>query len=190
MQISEITRNYLKDIPRKNLHLAIMGKDPYPTDATGIPFCKPTWEQQLSQNCSGRFVLLSLGFNPGVLQQKYDTPIHLFEELREYGIVFLNVSYKYIGKAIRKKHHLVYLQNSYQHNRLALEAARLVLFCGEAEKILRWGIMPINNNRYRCVIHPDVRNKNNPNRSDSWQNCWGDDALYNELLLSVPSRER
>ncbi len=184
MRLSEATRIYLGSVPYVDIRLAIMGKDPYPTDATGIPFCKPTWDQQLYGNCSGRYVLLSLGFEEETIRAKYNAPINLFEDLLGHGIVFLNASYEYIGNTISKKRHLPYLQESYKHNKPVLDSASVILCCGEAKKI-RW-VVPATDERFLTVIHPDVRNK----RSDRWKEWWDKDALYDKLQLSIPFREQ
>jgi len=40
--------------------LVIVGKDPYPSAAMGIPFCKPSWTMMANQTISGFHVLNSL----------------------------------------------------------------------------------------------------------------------------------
>jgi hypothetical protein len=188
MLMSEATRTYLGSVPSVDIQLAIMGKDPYPTDATGIPFCKPTWNQQLSRNCSGRYVLISMGFEEETISARYNAPINLFEDLLSYGIVFLNASYQYIGNTISKKRHFSYLQEAYEHNKAILESASGILCCGDAKKI-KW-VVPTIDNRFRFVVHPDVRNKVNPARNSRWKEWWEKDALFDKLLLSIPFRER
>ena len=163
-----------------------MGKDPYPTDATGIPFCKPSWDQQLAENCSGRYVLNSLGCEEEVIREKYKYPNCLFEDLLGCGIVFLNVSYQYIGAKLSREKHLHYLQESYKYNRAVLESASIVLCCGEAKNI-RW-VMPKTDERFHFIIHPDIRNKVNPGRNVRWKEWWDKDVLYDKFLLSMPFR--
>ncbi len=164
------TLRYLDGVSSTGLQLAVVGKDPFPSNATGIAFCKPAWDQQLAENCSGRHVLLSLGFDPSATQAEYATPSLLFERLRTVGIVFLNASYIYVGTPIRKAKHLAHLQHAYQVNKVILEAAKAVLYCGEASK-MRW-VAPINREgSYACRDYApqlgasvSAANYGNPNR--------------------------
>ena len=185
MQLLPATLRYFEGIPSTDLKLAIVGKDPFPSCAIGIPFCKPTWEQQFAINCSGRYVLLSLGIDPATAQTAYAAPAHLFDYLRTLGIVFLNASYIHLDSKLRKRH-LCYMQHAYQINRLFLNNAQTVLYCGEASKI-RW-ITPITRDGSYSVVHPDVRNKVHPHRSVCWLSWWGDGVLRDKLSLNIPSR--
>jgi hypothetical protein len=187
MQVPPSTLRYLDGIPLTGLQLAVVGKDPFPSNPVGIPFCKPTWDQQLAENCSGRHVLLSLGFDLSRVRSEYATPSLLFERLRAVGIVFLNASYIYVGTSIRKTKHLANLQNAYQLNKPILQAAKTVLYCGEASKI-QW-VTSINGEGRHCVVHPDVRNKVNPCTSDRWRSWWCKNALHDSLGLILPSTE-
>lgn len=64
---------------KRNFSLIIMGKDPFPTDPIGIPFCKKTWDEQLGVVCSGRYVLESLGMDDAQLinQPVLDKACHI-----------------------------------------------------------------------------------------------------------------
>jgi hypothetical protein len=59
----ERTQEYIASIDVASVQLVILGKDAYPTDPTGVAFCKPTWGAMKHGNCSGRFVLEALGVN-------------------------------------------------------------------------------------------------------------------------------
>jgi hypothetical protein len=62
----------------ESFELAIMGKDPYPQDLIGIPFCKETWSDLRRDNCSGYYVLKSLGINFDKVEAYFDFPKDLF----------------------------------------------------------------------------------------------------------------
>jgi len=51
--------------------LTIVGKDPYPSDAIGIPFCKPSWNSFCKNNVSGFTIIKSLGFDIMVLRSQF-----------------------------------------------------------------------------------------------------------------------
>lgn len=185
LQTYHATTSYLEGIPKKALQLAVIGKDPFPSDPTGIPFCKPSWDQQLDLKCSGRYVLLALGLDVTSIQEKYSKPKSLFEFLREEGIVFLNASYVYTGGQITQTKHLQHLKAAYTLNKSIIESARAVIYCGEASKI-RW-IAPIEKPESYCVVHPDVRNKNRKITSDRWRMWWGPNALIDRLNIKCHS---
>ncbi|MBB6559456.1 hypothetical protein HNP48_002123 [Acidovorax soli] len=179
---------YLENIDAKRLQVVIVGKDPFPADATNIPFCKPTWEQQLASNCSGKYVLRSLGVDLVAAQKTYSTPSGLFEILGLDGIVFLNASYDLIGAKIIKSKHLKYLLEAHKINKAFIQRARTVVYCGEACKV-KW-VDAVNSGL--CVVHPDIRNRANPRTFQRWAATWGDNALRDKLGIvnhsnSLPS---
>lgn len=183
MQISQATIRYIEGIPKSALQLAIIGKDPFPSDPTGIPFCKPSWEQQLAWNCSGLYVLRSLGLASIAIQTDYPTPALLFEFLRTKGIVFLNASYIPIDGKITQSRHILQLRAAYELNKNIIKSAKSVIYCGEASKI-KW-IAPINHTGSHCVVHPDVRNKNRRITSDRWHQWWDTNALVDRLGVAL-----
>jgi len=164
------------------IHLAIMGKDPYPTAPVGIPFCKPDWESQFDDKCSGGYVLNSLGLNPEMLVNEFNEPIDLFMFLAQRGIVFLNLSYHYIGGPIRKMRHHDVLLNAKDINSPILDRSQRIILCGEAWKN-KW----YDSNRVSSikVCHPDNRNRINPNRYEEWARWWSSNALKNMYTLSI-----
>lgn len=182
MQISQATIRYMGGIPKAALQLVIIGKDPFPSDATGIPFCKPTWEQQMAWNCSGLYVLLSLGLDLVSIQEIHPTPASLFESLRAEGIVFLNASYAYLGKKkITQSRHIQQLKAAHELNKNIIQSASAVIYCGEASKI-KW-IDPIERTGSHYVVHPDVRNKNRRITFSRWHKWWSPNALVDSLNI-------
>jgi hypothetical protein len=138
----------------ETIRLAIVGKDPFPQCPTAIPFCKSDWDSQLHHNCSGRYVLASLGVDIEEARNLCAFPEELFKALRKDGIVFLNASYQYLGDKITKKEHLGRLIEAHDVNSPFLRKAEIVILCGEAKKI-RWlaGMEQIG----IAVVHPDER---------------------------------
>jgi len=119
-----------------SINIVIMGKDPYPNESVGIPFCKPTWDSMLADSCSGRHVLNSLSidllsYEKDSLVEIYKTPIDLFIELVDKGIVFLNLSSDFIGGPIRKKNHKKQLKKTLSINAPILEKSDHIICCGE-----------------------------------------------------------
>ncbi|MDD4220522.1 MAG: hypothetical protein PHR10_10125 [Sphaerochaetaceae bacterium] len=163
----------------------IMGKDPYPEDPTGIPFCKNAWNAVFQNNCSGRYVLSALGYKrKEILEGKYGCPADFFKYLAgKKGIVFLNMSYHYIGGSLRKKEHEGYIEEARATNMPIMEKAKSIFICGAAGK-LPWiastwialkGVKVIN------VVHPDVRNRSSKYQSvrDEWKKNWGTKSSLN-----------
>lgn len=174
---------YLRGIPSGSLQVAIVGKDPFPGVRTCIPFCKPNWKEQLASNCSGRYVLSSLGVDLAAAESEHETPGDLFMALRDTGIVFLNASYEFIGGTLRREH-LSHMEAAYAINEPILQASKAAIFCGEAWKV-KWIFHPEHG---EFVIHPDVRNRHNPRTKDRWSELWGEKALSKRLGLTIPSR--
>ena len=160
--------------------LAIVGKDLFPDSPTPVPFCKRTWKEQCKPTCSGLYVLESLGVDIDAAMKCYANPDELFAALREGGIVFLNTSYKFLGKEkkIRKKEHLEILRRDYSVNEPFLRRAKYVVLCGEAEKIC-W--LPEAFAKGLPIVHPDKRNQ----RFESWREHWAPGALARRFQLCL-----
>ena len=172
------------------IKLIIMGKDPYPDAPTGIPFCKDTWAQMFQNNCSGRYVLSALGYeSKKSLERKYSRPTDFFKYLAEKkGIVFLNISYHYIGGSLLKKDHEGYINDAWDTNKFIMQKAKSVVVCGIA------GRRPWITSKWKAlteievigVVHPDIRCKNSKYKSvqEEWKMRWGAKSslcsLYND----------
>src|SRR5690554_3297471 len=139
-----------------DIKLVIVGKDPFPTDAIGIPFCKPNWAEQLKSNSSGFHVLNSLGVISEDIEKIHPHPIDCFYHLANNGIVFLNLSYEFIGGKLKKVEHIVQRQQAFEINRPIMEIAERIILCGEANKN-RWNNFEHPN--IVEVVHPDNRNR-------------------------------
>ena len=81
---------YYKSVRKKQyINLLIVGNVPYENEYNGIAFCKDLWKDFLDAQCSGRYLLCSLGINLNDVQKKY-TPLKLFMQMAKKGIVFVN----------------------------------------------------------------------------------------------------
>lgn len=99
--------NYLSFADRKDDYkLCIIGKDPYPEDSIGIPFCKIAINDK---TCSGYYLLTALGISIKSLNYKYtiDEVIQIFYDLINKDVLFLNSSYYFLNKEnLSKNKHL------------------------------------------------------------------------------------
>jgi len=167
--------NYLKILNETDtIELVIIGKDPYPGDPVGIPFCKDTWGELFKYNCSGRYVLNALGYEENDIQKgKYGCPSTFFEYLAtKRGIAFLNISYHYLGGPLRKRNHESYINEAYGVNEPILRKAKIIICCGEANK-LRW--TGFKGDGVSKVVHPAIINSVSTHEQvkKGWLKIWG-----------------
>ncbi len=170
---------------RKQFELCIVGKDPYPTNPIGIPFCKPSWPE-MDYRTSGTYVLRSLGIEPG--SEHFADPREAFLQLALEGVGFLNSTYWFIGRPFAKRYHQQMVAEDTLVNLPFLAKSRRILLCGEAAKVpwLLQGTPIIAEyqdelgsiwERCESIPHPDIRNRTNPRRRLAWQAVWGDGVL-------------
>ena len=153
----------------KPIKLAIVGKDPYPTDPIGIPFAKNSIKD-MNKTASGKPLLRGLG-----IEEKYceldSSVMDLYDLFLQNGIVFLNILYKYIGREISGKIDKPYLDCANSINHSILESSAKIVLCGEAfdgfkivngdnDTILRKKTL------YK-VYHPSARMPKKPNQNAS-----------------------
>lgn len=166
----------------QSVRLTIMGKDPYPSHPTGIPFCKATWDEQYAYNCSGAYVLSSLGFERDSLHG-FDTPANFFMKIAEFGIVFLNLSYHYLnGNTVDEHRDKDFLVGAAEINLPILERSSKIILCGEA-RFNSWYCGVFTNQIEVC--HPDIRNSIRPNEqlNREWQEYWSPNRLRDQYHL-------
>lgn len=170
---------------KQEFALTIMGKDPFPNDPVGIPFCKSGWEQQTDDLCSGYHVLASLGVNFSAVRSTFNVPTDYFRYLASVkGVAFLNLSYHFLGGPCRKVHHGTELLKAASVNDPILSKSRHVVLCGEASKFRWYGSKPSHAHE---VVHPDVRCRISrfPEVADQWQAWWSPGAIAQRLGISV-----
>ena len=170
---------------REYFSLCIVGKDPYPSNPIGIPFCKPSWDQ-FDFRTSGRYVLRSLGIDPE--HPPTGDPRSVFVQLATEGIGFLNATYWFLGRSFAKGLHQELVLKDSLVNLPYLKKSRRILLCGEAGKLpwllkdaplqadVRKDLMDVLA-RGEHVPHPDVRNRSHPERGKIWQLYWANDVL-------------
>lgn len=165
---------------RKHFSLVIVGKDPFPTAPTGVPFCKPSWNEQNKRNGSGIFVLESIGIDVASAMEAYSVPVGLFYSLAIQGVVFLNCSYHFLETDGLPKKDYKYVESALITNEPVIRNADNVILCGES-KILSEKIDGID--FFLPVVHPDPRNR----KKDEWAEIWGKDKLTERFNLNLRS---
>lgn len=186
MPATKFPLEYLRTVGSSALQLVVVGKDPFPSnrDESGIPFCKSNWVHQLASNCSGKYVIQSIGIDLEKAKVNYATPRLLFEALGSDGILFLNASYETPGKRIKKSIQKINMEAAHEINKEFLQKSPSVIFCGEAKNITNWIDSSIDGEN---VVHPDIRNRHNKSLSNQWSKWWEKDALRSKLKLDLRS---
>lgn len=184
--------NYLNDVIAyidqnkasnpKPIKLVVVGKDPYPEGALGLPFAKKDMSSQ--DKCDSGFVILwALGI--AFFPQNKDDVNKLYKELLQEGIVFLNVSYKYLGKRVplEKSIHLPYLHCANSFNKIILDHAQSVLLCNSAKNGFLW---PNNLNKKTKPANIMIENHPSGNNAKQWKQTW---AKYRGCLIRLFSNK-
>jgi len=171
----ERTREYIASIDLTKVQLVILGKDAYPTEPTGVAFCKQDWKALTAGNCSGLYVLQALGVDWAAEERRQPErlPPDLFERLAISGVVFLNASYSAdVGGRFTLRDDLNALVEAYELNRSILAVAKTVIRCGEAKR-MDWVPDVEPEAKYQNVVHPDKRNSTNRHVKKDWNALWG-----------------
>ena len=172
---------------KEKLNIIFVGRDPYPNDSMGIPFCKNEINKLRKTNCSGRYLLR--GFGVDIMEKKYDdfqnTEDMFFSLLMDKGIGLVNASYFPISKKAEKYQIKLssYLNNllfSLEGPKVIMTKSAEVLFKMK-EKPLESGYklletpsiqMPIKDT-WSIVCHPDFRNSRREDHKTFWQELDG-----------------
>lgn len=159
--------------------LTIVGKDPFPTDPVGIPFCKGTWSEQMKDNCSGSHVMASLGIDLVEVSSRLQAPRDLFYSLAVKGVAFLNASYHFLDAKGIPVEDYRYVKEALDANGPLIEKSQAVILCGEARLLAE---LVDRKDMIEC-IHPDVRNRrfNRP----SWESAWLPNVLKETFGLDL-----
>lgn len=186
MEYNPLPEEYINALNSRNEYcLAIMGKDPYPTGAMGIPFCKSNWVEFCGKNVSGLDVFKSLGINIKVVRSQFKSPSEYFIHLaEEKGIIFLNLSYYFLNSACRQRTHSNELQESENINKNYLHKSQNIILCGEAKKI-RWYKDSYNNTH--IAVHPDKRCKISQDEKtrNGWSEWWSENSLKDKFKIQI-----
>jgi uracil DNA glycosylase len=153
--------------------LAIVGRDPYPTEPINIHFIKHTWNG-LDCNSAGRYVVRSLC---GTISEiKYGYPLCFAFYLLDCGVVLLNSSYHYLNKeTIRNKRHKIFIDDAYSVNKIIFKKSKIILLCGDATSMLALVCPQLDSKIFIPVIHPTPQSKG---RGDdiAWTLCANKDV--------------
>lgn len=102
-----IAEAYFKMLNEKeSFKYCIIGLDPYPNGATGIPFMKEDWEEFSNKKYSAYNLFYGLGFDLDNVKDKL--PVNFYYTLIDNGFAFLNLSYSILkDKDISRKNELI-----------------------------------------------------------------------------------
>lgn len=169
----ESTEQHLNRVEsRRSPILLIVGEAPYPTNPVDdYAFCKPSWCEQVEYNCSGRYVLCSLGVKLEHVYHKYSTPKELFQELKMYGVLFQN---RFVG--LNKDNSPSKSQTNRNLDNL-LQTCSVIVLCGRETHDL---VKKISNKaQVFDVIHPAARCKGYCPR---WVQVWSEPGKLLQML--------
>lgn len=159
-----------KALALKGIKICIVGRDPYPSAAMNLPFCKNQFDIK-RDNCSGKHLLRGLGVD--VHSPKYSSlePYDIFMDLLDQGIAVLNSSYYYLEKeTLSKRKHMEFFNEAYtETNKELFKKSDIIILLGESSKMVEWlNIKDGAERKMVTVCHPDVRNRYNSAVKESW----------------------
>ena len=169
----------------KEIKLVIVGKDPFPTDAMGIPFCKEKWDM-FQKNQSGIKVVESI--DKDYEKKKNMAPKAYFMYLAENGMVLLNASYYFLeGEKVSRKRHFEFVRKSLKINFPFLCKADHVFLCGDAYKMINWVVDGLSDKKHK-VMHPSPQAYNSARGKDKkqeWKKYWSPGVIQKMLKLKL-----
>lgn len=161
---------YFKSLDYKSVRIVIVGRDPYPQGAMGIPFCKKTWKE-LDNRSAGRIILKTYHEININLE-----PVDSFYAMAQNGIIVVNASYFILGERYTLNKHYIYVKESWDLiNKkifLNLNKSVQILLCGDAKKMLNKeflieaGVVA----KIKEVSHPCLQSRNK--NSKKWDETW------------------
>lgn len=169
MDMIKLDKKYQEIINSSSIKRIIIGRDPYPSDPMGIPFCKNDWSL-LDNKSAGLFIL-----NTFHKINKRQELIEHFYEMARLGTIVLNASYFFMGGTYKKKLHQDFVQKSWEQiNKkliLNLNANGEILLCGDSGIMMK-DIIEKNNIRatIKYVSHPCLQSRNK--NKDKWDKTW------------------
>lgn len=163
----------------RELVLTIVGKDPFPTDPLGIPFCKGTWREQMKYNCSGSHVMAALGIDLVEVSSRIEAPRDLFYALAAKGVAFLNASYHSLEADGIPEEDFWCVDEALEVNLPLIEKSQTVILCGQASIIKSC----VNKDDLVAYIHPDTQNR--ASRRPQWEAAWLPNVLKERFGLDL-----
>lgn len=168
-----------------NVSLVILGRDPYPSGASSIPFVKSKWKD-LKKGSAGYNVFNSL-FNE-FPSESFATPKDCAFSLLDSGVVFMNCSYNYLNEeTVSKVKHFVFITSAFDTNVPILERANVILACGDGYKMLEM-VAILDTSIVKKVPHPSTQSRNGASVDESeWDQIWSQNML-NKSIQTPPKR--
>lgn len=150
----------------------ILGNDQYPTNATGIAFCKESWKDMKNKTMSGYHMLNALGINIEKAEEKYPkNASDLFRFMLENRLVFWNASKIDDLKSLG----------------LPKKSIKSIICGPEAEKCLRDSefLELCKDFPFYVPRHPCPQGANKNNSQDIWNIFWGKKSELVKQLTSI-----
>lgn len=170
-----------KLVNTKEIKLLFIGKDPYPTNPNGIPFCKPTIKELKDGRCSGRYLLNGLGINIDNYSDTDNSTEIFYDLLDKKEIGFLNASY---SPPPNKKLSEEQRNNFKNKNENIIKKANCVVTSIGAKDLLRQYLSHNELDKIEIVCHPDIRNRNNKIHKEMYNLIWEtENGLLNKFNL-------
>ncbi len=169
----EFDKNYLNTIRKSTVKNGIIGRDPYPKGAIGIPFCKKLWPD-IDDRSAGLFIL-----NTFYKIDKNIDPVFLFHEMAHNGTIVINASYYILGEPYKASVHKKCVDEAWDTiNKdliLSLNSEGNIYLCGDAGKMLKHifddkEIKQSIKATVKYVSHPCLQSRNR-NKS-RWDETW------------------
>jgi len=153
--------------------LVIVGKDPYPKGAIGIPFVKLLWKD-LDRRSAGRNLFESFFSEREI--NNFKSPREAAFSLLGRGVVLLNASYYFLNRESLRDRHKKFVVLSLRINYPILNKAKHVIVCGkDAKKMLSWVIPESSSKLFEFKPHPSLQGKNSGSKEHKnlWNLTWG-----------------
>jgi len=152
------------------INILFIGKDPYPSNPNGIPFCKDNIKDLIKPNCSGKHLLFSLGIN---VETETKEPNDIFFNLLEkQKIGFVNASYYPIKKGLSN---LKEIESSELLNANFFYKSKKIVAVNSSMAILKkYKKYEAIKDKIIRVYHPDYRNRISQHKTvrDAWNSVY------------------
>ena len=165
---------YFKELKAiDSINILFIGKDPYPKGPNGIPFCKDNIEDLRKPNCSGKYLLYSLGIN---VDKEIRSPLDIFFDLlKRNKIGCINASYFPFKKKERTNKKIEYSESL--NSQLFGKSKQIIVAKSAIEILKKYKNYEELKDNIIEVYHPDHRNSINQHKivRDDWN------AIYSKF---------
>ncbi len=173
--MKNLSESYLEKVQNvQRLKLVVVGQDPYSFGGNGIAFCKNSFEDLFDGNCSGDYVLNSLGYTMDYAKQTYANPVDMFLDLLNKGIAFINMSAEHL-----KSKEIEYYRKFYDYNSVFLSKAEKIVVLGISKsKLIFEELYSLEFKANEFLIHPSGKNR----EDERWTRYWTGTYLKDKYL--------